>query len=116
MALKKVKTLKVYYSISEVAELLGEPETTIKYWEQEFTHIKPRRSPTSGSRQYRERDIEAMRVVKKLIRDKGLTIQGAKSVLSQKRSKLESREEALTRLRSALGKLKELDEQLRSQE
>lgn len=91
--------------------MLKEPESTIKYWEREFPHTSPRRS-AGGTRQYTDKDIEALRVVKKLLRDRGLTLEGAKAELSQRKSSHERREQALTHLRSALGKLQALEAML----
>lgn len=113
MALGKGKTKKLYYSIGEVAKMLREPESTIKYWEREFPHISPQRS-AGGTRQYTERNIEALRVIKKLLRERGLTVEGAKSELSQRKTSYERREQALTRLRSALDKLNALQWMLSS--
>ncbi len=107
MAFIKNKVQKRYYSIGEVSKRLGESESTLKYWEREFDHIKPRRSP-GGTRQYSESDLESIRAVQRLIRQDKLTIEGVKSVLSRRKTSLELREEALTRLHSALEKLETL--------
>lgn len=98
---------KLFYSLAEVADLVGEPVSTIKFWEQDFPQIRPRRTPT-GRRQYTEANLEAIRLIQSLIRQKGMTIQGAKDSLKKKRSSLELRQNTIYRLRNTLKKLEEL--------
>lgn len=112
MALKKTKVKKLFHNIGEVCRQLGETENTIKYWEREFEHLRPRRSP-GGTRQYTEENIIAFRAVQRLIRERRLTIEGAKAELSKRRTSFERQEIALTKLRSALGKLQTLEQELR---
>lgn len=114
MALRKTQSKKLYYSVREVSQMLGEPESTLKHWEREFPHTSPQRSP-GGVRQYTERNIESLRVVRKLLRDKGLTIEGARHELFKRKTSHEYREQALTTLRSALAKLETLDAMLRGE-
>ena len=57
MALNLNKNLKLYYSIKEVAEMFDLPESTLRYWEQEFPFLKPKTSGPAKIRQYQEKDI-----------------------------------------------------------
>lgn len=104
---------KLYYSIKEVSRQLGEPISTLKYWEREFPHLRPR-TTAGGTRQYTQRDVEAVRTVQRLLRDRQLTIEGAQSVLRQRRPSLELRENSIARLEASLEKLKALHRQLLS--
>lgn len=83
MALNQNKILKRYYSIKEVAEMLDIPESTLRYWEKEFKQIAPKKS-SKGIRQYTAQDIEQIRKVNHLVKEKSLTIKGAKSQLDKK--------------------------------
>lgn len=112
MALKKTKIEKSFFYIGEVAEEIGETETVIKNWENEFKQVKPQRS-RGGIRRYTKADIETLRSIKRLIRVRGLTIAGAREELSRRRTEVERREIALLRLRSALGKLQALEQALK---
>ena len=58
MALNLNKNLKLYYSISEVAQMFGLNESTLRYWEQEFPSLRPKVSGPAKVRQYQEKDIE----------------------------------------------------------
>ena len=82
MALKTDKELKLYYSISEVAKMFDVNESLLRYWEKEFPMISPKK--TGGNvRQYRKEDIENIRLVYHLVKEKGLTLSGARQRLRQ---------------------------------
>ena len=67
MALNTNKNLKLYYSIKEVAQMIGVRECTLRYWETEFPHLKPK---TTGQkvRQYTEKDIEQIKLIYNLVK------------------------------------------------
>jgi len=71
---------KVYYSISEVAELLGVRQSTLRYWEQEFPVLRPKKN-RAGNRAYRERDLKTALVIRRLLYDEGHTINEARRLL-----------------------------------
>ncbi len=73
---------KLFYTIGEVSEMLEVPDSTVRYWSDSFPrYVKPRRN-AKGNRQFREEDIEALRTVKYLLKEKGLTIEGAEKQLA----------------------------------
>jgi len=74
---------KIYYSISEVAKILGLKSSVLRFWEKEFKELKPKRGK-GGRRFYKERDILFLKKIKKLLYDEGLTIKGAKASLKRK--------------------------------
>lgn len=72
---------KLFYTIGEVSEMLEVPDSTVRYWSDSFPrYVKPRRN-AKGNRQFREEDIEALRTIKYLLKEKGLTIEGAEKQL-----------------------------------
>lgn len=71
---------KRYYKINEVAEMLGVEASTLRYWEGEFTSLSPRRN-NSGKRLYTAEDVEEARRIQFLLKQKGLTVKGAKCAL-----------------------------------
>ncbi len=71
---------KNYYRIREVAEILGIPVTTLRFWEKQFTIIKPRRT-TSGQRLYTPADIDKVAMICYLVRDKGMRLDAAEEQL-----------------------------------
>ena len=58
---------KDYYKIKDVAELIGVPQSTLRYWEKEFPECSPRRSATN-IRYYTPADIETLRIIHFLLK------------------------------------------------
>jgi DNA-binding transcriptional MerR regulator len=80
MALNTNKDLKMYYSIKEVAELLSVTEPTLRYWETVFPQVKPYKG-ANGARRYTNDDIKTLRTIYYLVKERGLTLEGAKKQL-----------------------------------
>ncbi len=91
---------KLYYSISEVADYLEIAESNIRFWEKEFvTFIKPQRT-AKGNRQFTMKDIEIISQIKYLVKDCGMTLDGAKKKLLKNRSEIETNIDLIKRLES----------------
>ena len=71
---------KRYYKISEVSALTGLESHVLRFWEGEFPAIRPKRTD-SGQRMYRQKDIDAIFEIKRLLHDERYTIKGAKKML-----------------------------------
>ncbi len=71
---------KLYFRIGEVAELCQLPAYVLRFWETEFPQLKPVKGST-GQRMYRQRDVEFVLRIKKLLYDEGFTIPGARQQL-----------------------------------
>ena len=76
----KPKVKKLYYSIGEVSELTGLKSYVLRYWETEFSQLKPPKN-RAGNRTYRQKDIDLLLEIKDLLYNKKYTIDGARSVL-----------------------------------
>jgi DNA-binding transcriptional MerR regulator len=74
---KSLPTGKLYYSISEVSDLVGVKPHVLRYWETQFKMLRPRKG-RGGSRMYRKRDIEVLFDIKQLLYDQRFTIAGAR--------------------------------------
>ena len=77
---------KFYFKIGEVAALLDLPTHVLRFWESEFTRIKPKRT-SAGQRLYRKKDVELILEIKHLLHEKKFTIPGAKKFLKTRHSK-----------------------------
>lgn len=104
---------KKYYKISEVAEIVGLPASTLRFWEHKFTIIKPRRNDR-GTRFYTASDIEKIRLVAYLVKEKGMHLEVAQQQISHNHSGISRKVEALDRLRNIRLKLKTLLDALNS--
>lgn len=76
---------KLYYTIGEVAAMLGENTSTLRYWEKEFDMLHPSRN-SRGNRRYADADLELLKRICQLTRQEGYTIEGARYQLSQERN------------------------------
>ena len=99
MAYNSNKDLKMYYSIGEVAKMFNVNESLLRYWEKEFPIIAPRKAG-GNVRQYRKEDIENIRLVYHLVKEKGMTLQGAKQRLKVNKDSTEQTVEVVERLKS----------------
>ena len=98
MALNPNKVLKKYYSIKEVSQMLDVPESTLRYWEKEFKEINPKKN-AKGVRHYTADDIEQIKKVKFLVKEKSLTIKGAKGRLKDNPQKTADTHDIVERLK-----------------
>lgn len=77
---------KLYYKIGEVSRLLGLKPSVLRFWEQEFPQLKPRKSST-GQRLYAKRELDLLQQLKKLVYGDKLTLEGARKVIAQPQQK-----------------------------
>ena len=98
MAYNPNKELKLYYSIGEVSKMFDVNESLLRYWEKEFPIISPKKAG-GNVRQYRKEDIENIRLVYHLVKEKGMTLQGAKQKLKMNRETTIRTTEILDRLK-----------------
>lgn len=88
---------KSFYRIREVSELLGEPASTLRYWESVFPQLKVKRND-KGTRFYSPQNIATLRQIKYLLTDKGLKIDAAIEQLKVSVDSVAARQRALERL------------------
>ncbi len=103
---------KLYYSISEVAKLVGVKAHVLRYWESEFPTLRPRKN-RAGSRRYRQPDIAEIVAIKQLLYEEGFKIAGARKVRKQaKAAARERQDERPVQMAMTFSQL-EAEEQLR---
>lgn len=99
MAYKEYKPEKLYYSIGEVAELLGESTSLVRFWTDSFSNfVRPERS-AKGDRKYTPKDIENLRIIHHLVKDKKMTLEGAAARMKGNKEGLDNRAEVVQRLK-----------------
>jgi DNA-binding transcriptional MerR regulator len=86
---KEKPTVKLYYSIGEVANLFGVNTSLIRFWEKEFDIIRPTKNK-KGNRLFTAEDIENFRKIFALVKGEGYTLQGAKEKLREKGFEIQS--------------------------
>ena len=80
MAYKEKEIEKLYYSIGEVAEMFNVAPSLIRFWESEFEIIQPKKN-RKGNRQFTKEDINNVRLIYHLVKEKGFTLTGAKEMV-----------------------------------
>ena len=78
----KTGSAKMYYSISEVADMTGVKAHVLRYWETEFPSLRPKKN-RAGNRNYRPKEIKAILVIRDLLYKEGFTISGARKKLQE---------------------------------
>ncbi len=68
---------KLYYSISEISKIVDEESHILRYWEKEFSELRPKKNK-GGNRIYSENDVKTILTIQKLIRDEKLSLKDAK--------------------------------------
>jgi DNA-binding transcriptional MerR regulator len=82
------KPERLFYRIKEVCDITGLKPHVLRYWEQEFKTIRPKKSP-KGHRLYRKSDLETILTIKKLLYEDRFTIDGAKRYLTARKNILD---------------------------
>lgn len=82
MPYKEKEITKLYYSIGEVADMFKVSTSLIRYWENEFDVLKPRKNP-KGNRLFTPQDLENLHLIFHLVKERGFTLEGAKKKLKE---------------------------------
>jgi DNA-binding transcriptional MerR regulator len=89
---------KKYFSIGEVAGMLNVSTSLIRFWESEFDIIKPKKN-RKGNRQFTKEDINNVKLIYHLVKEKGYTLQGAKDLLKNNEEDLKNKVEIIDSLK-----------------
>ena len=109
MSLNNKPTQKLFYKISEVAEIFDINISAVRFWEKEFDILKPKKNK-KGNRLFTHKDIENIKIIYYLLKERGFTVEGAKKKL--KENKLDTIDNVqiinhLKEIKRFLAKLKE---------
>ncbi|QAR31515.1 MerR family transcriptional regulator [Ornithobacterium rhinotracheale] len=97
---------KLYYKISEVAEAFNVNASLLRFWEKEFDILKPKKN-RKGNRYFTPEDIQNLKVIYHLVKEKGYTLEGAKIALENK-EKVEEETSIIFRLEKIKAELENL--------
>jgi len=109
MPYKEKKVEKLYYSIGEVARMFNVNTSLIRFWEKEFDIIKPRKNK-KGNRFFTKQDINNLHLIYHLVKEKGMTLNGAKKKLKENKDDTTNTFEiikSLTEIKNLLLEIKE---------
>ena len=102
---------KRYYGIGEVAEAFKVNTSLIRFWEKEFDVIKPKKN-AKGNRKFTPEDIKNLELIYHLVKERGFTLEGAKTHLKEEKHKTLSNFEIIRKLESVKAELINLKNQL----
>lgn len=88
---------RLYYSIQEVADHFAVNVSLLRFWEKEFDNIRPKKT-AGGTRQFTRDDIREVEIVYHLVKEKGMTLEGARQTLKSKKDDEAKRVEVVSRL------------------
>lgn len=100
MPYKEKPVEKLYYSIGEMADMFGVNTSLIRFWEKEFDILKPKKN-NKGNRLFTPQDVEHLKIIYHLVKERGFTLQGA-------REKLKDNKEDVTENVAIIEKLQEI--------
>ena len=103
---------KLYYSIGEAAEIIGESTSLVRYWSNEFeSHFKLTRS-SRGDRKYTAEDIETLKQIHHLVNVEGLTLEGVDKALKERKKGVDKDVKVLESLKKIRLQLEEVKKAL----
>ena len=111
MAFKEPKSEKLYYSIGEVSEKFGLAPSTLRFWEKEFETIKPFKNK-KGDRFYTQEDIDHLSLIHHLVKERGMTLKGAKTKIKENKSATENTFQIVQKMQQIKSYLLEIKESL----
>jgi DNA-binding transcriptional MerR regulator len=107
MLKKDQKIEKVYYTIGEVAEFFEVNTSLIRFWEKEFDILKPQKNK-KGNRLFTKKDLDNLRIIYHLVKERGFTLQGAKDKLRENKEDVVRNVEIIDSLNKVKNFLQEL--------
>lgn len=102
---------KRYYGIGEVAKAFGVNTSLIRFWEKEFDVLKPKKN-AKGNRKFTPQDIKNLQLIYHLVKERGFTLEGAKTHLKEEKSKSMSKFEIIQKLEKVKAELLNIKSQL----
>lgn len=111
MPYREKKVEKLFYQIGEVSEMFSEPVSTIRFWEKEFDILKPKKN-NKGNRLFMQEDIKNLKLIHHLLRERGMTMEGAKKYLRNNRDDADFRLEIADTLRNIRAMLVEIRDEI----
>ena len=104
-------TEKLYYTIGEVSEMFDVNASLIRFWEKEFSAIRPTKNK-KGNRLFTSADLKTFKTIHHLVKERGFTLEGARQQLRDNRKKSDSDAELVEKLKSIRQSLVDLNTKL----
>ncbi|MFD0932591.1 MerR family transcriptional regulator [Psychroflexus salinarum] len=102
---------KLYYSIGEVAKAFDVNASLIRFWEKEFDEIQPKKN-AKGNRKFSQDDLKTIELIYHLVKERGFTLEGAKTHLREDKKEILSKFELISKLKAIKSELISIKNQL----
>lgn len=102
---------KRYYSIGEIAKAFGVNASLIRFWDQEFDMIQPKKN-AKGNRMFTPEDVKNLELIYHLVKERGFTLEGARIHLKESKKKTLDKFEIIQKLENIKNVLTQLKENL----
>tara|TARA_Y100000588_G_scaffold339210_1_gene381728 strand:+ start:368 stop:703 length:336 start_codon:yes stop_codon:yes gene_type:complete len=111
MPYKEKQIEKLFYPIGEVAQMFNVSVSSIRYWEKEFDILKPKKNK-KGNRMFTKKDVDNLRIIYHLTKERGFTLEGAKKKLRENKADTIDNIEIINHLKNIRKFLVEFREEL----
>ena len=111
MAKSSGKPEKMYYTIGEVANMFHLDTSNIRFWEKEFDEIQPKKN-AKGNRKFSKEDLRTLELIYHLVKERGFTLEGAKTHLREDKKETLSKFELISKLKAIKSELIAIKNQL----
>ncbi|MCK4664478.1 MAG: MerR family transcriptional regulator [Bacteroidales bacterium] len=111
MPYREKKIEKLFYTIGEVARMFNVNTSLIRFWEKEFDIIKPKKNK-KGNRMFTKQDVDNFHIIFHLVKERGLTLKGAKSKLKENRDDTINNFEVIASLKEIKNMINDIKEVL----
>jgi len=109
--LKKPLDKKMFYTIGEVAEAFEVNASLIRFWEKEFSAIKPKKN-AKGNRRFSQKDIQLLEKIYYLVKERGFTLEGAKTYLRKEKASNKPKLDTIYKLQNIKAELQQIKNEL----
>lgn len=111
MPYKEIEIEKLFYPIGDVAKMFDVSVSSIRYWEKEFDILKPKKNK-KGNRMFTKKDVDNLRIIYHLTKERGFTLEGAKKKLRENKADTIDNVEIINHLKNIRQFLVEFREEL----
>ncbi len=115
MNTEEKKPQKLFYSIGEVATMFNVNQSLIRYWDKEFDIIKPQKNK-KGNRMFTQKDVDNFHMIYHLVKERGMTLSGAKKKLRDNKDDTENNFEVVKKLKQIREMLVEIKNEIQGDE
>lgn len=102
---------KLYFSIGEIADAFGVNASLVRFWDKEFDILKPKKN-AKGNRMFSQEDVKNLQLIYHLVKERGFTLEGAKTHLKEGQKKTLDKYEIISKLEGIKEQLQKIKDEM----